>query len=219
MVPLAIELAGARQRKPARSRSAQPRCGTARCAQGDAGCRAWIWIWSPPTRWDTDRRGGPHADTAWRVRGRWQLAWVSASPNLLARAGRRNMALQRPLAHHPIGGCAGSLLPATDQNRPKAPIHGRAIGASHARLARRWVSRLARRMRCPLSALLTAMAQKLCQSGIKKMPRDSYCCCKPQEVGATSAQFNFPMAESARLMPVIASPMPAHTGALAGHIS
>ena len=39
------------------------------------------------------------------------------------------------------------------------------------------------------------------------------------ELGAASAQFNSPLAESARLMPVTASPMPAHAGALAGLIS
>ena len=50
--------------------------------------------------------------------------------------------------------------------------------------------------------------------------RDNCCCrCKPQEVGAASVQFNSPLAESARLMPVTASPMPAHAGANTGHIS
>jgi hypothetical protein len=45
------------------------------------------------------------------------------------------------------------------------------------------------------------------------------CSCNPHEVGAASAQLNFPLAESARLMPVTASPMPDHAGALAGLIS
>ena len=49
--------------------------------------------------------------------------------------------------------------------------HGRAIGASHARLARRWVSRLKRQIRCPLSELRTTLAQLLCQSGIGRQPR------------------------------------------------
>lgn len=48
---------------------------------------------------------------------------------------------------------------------------------------------------------------------------NSCCCCKPQEVGAASVPFYSPLAESARLMPVTASPMPAHAGALAGLIS
>ena len=40
---------------------------------------------------------------------------------------------------------------------------------------------------------------------------NSHCGCTPGELGAASAQFNFPMADSARLMPVTTSPMPAHT--------
>jgi hypothetical protein len=54
-----------------------------------------------------------------------------------------------------------------------------------------WVSCLARRLRSPLSAILTAPAQSLCQSGSTKIPRH-HCCCKPQEVGAASAQFSNP---------------------------
>jgi hypothetical protein len=45
------------------------------------------------------------------------------------------------------------------------------IGASPARLARRWVSRLTQRLRRPLSAVLTAPAQTLCQSGSAKISR------------------------------------------------
>lgn len=56
------------------------------------------------------------------------------------------------------------------------------------------------------------------QSGRAKMPRH-HCCCYSHEVGAASAPFNSPLAESARLMPVTASPMPAHPGAIAGLIS
>ena len=52
--------------------------------------------------------------------------------------------------------------------KPKTLIHRRAISASHARRTRRWVSRVDRRMRCPLSALLTTPTQVLFQSGVGK---------------------------------------------------
>jgi len=75
----------------------------------------------------------------------------------------------RAPAHPPSGGhpcpepwrrprsrAARSARPrAARPRRPKTLIHRRAISASHARRARQWVSRLDRRMRCPLSALLT----------------------------------------------------------------
>ena len=54
--------------------------------------------------------------------------------------------------------------------QPKALIHGRSIGAYHARPARRWVSRVGRCLREMLSAVLIALAQTLRQSGIAKYP-------------------------------------------------
>lgn len=60
---------------------------------------------------------------------------------------------------------------ATTRCQSRTLIYGRAISASHARLAGRLVSRLARQLRNPLSAVLTARAQALCQLGIRKMPR------------------------------------------------
>ena len=105
-------------------------------------------------------------------------------------------------------------------DRPKVLIHGRAIGASHARLARRWVSRLDWRMWCPLSALLTTPTQVLCQSGIEKQPRRLLLMLLQTTRSCRSiGPFDSRMAESARLMPVTASPMPAHAGAIAGLIS
>ena len=56
--------------------------------------------------------------------------------------------------------------------KPKTLIHGRAIGATHARRARRWVSHQARCLRELLSAVLTAPAQTLCRSGPAKIPRN-----------------------------------------------
>ena len=46
----------------------------------------------------------------------------------------------------------GSSVRATRPREPKALIHGRTIGASHAGLARQWVSHLDRRMRSALSS-------------------------------------------------------------------
>jgi hypothetical protein len=92
------------------------------------------------------------------------------------------------------------------------------MGASHARLARQWVSRLARRLWHLLSAVLTAQRYYSSIWAFGKY-RNRHCCCKPQEVGAASAQFSFPLAESARLMPVTASPLPGYPGAIAGLIS
>jgi hypothetical protein len=140
-----------------------------------------------------------------------------------AAAGHAVAATARWRPRHDLSIDPGRRFPrprkAVDRPRtPKTLIHGRAIGATHARLARRWVSRLARQRRNSLSAVLTSPPQSLCQEGIRKTPR-LHCCCNPQEFGAASAQFNFPLAESARLMPVTASPMPAHAGALAGLIS
>ena len=45
--------------------------------------------------------------------------------------------------------------------------------------------------------MLTGKAQTLRQSAIATIPRHR-CCCKPHEIGAASAQFNSPLAESAR---------------------
>ena len=100
----------------------------------------------------------------------------------------------------------------------KALIHGRAIGASHARLARRWVSRLARPLRRALSALLAALRQRACQSGNRKRPQQ-WLLLQASRYWRNGSAFNSQLAESARLMPVTASPMPAHAGAQAGLIS
>ena len=94
-----------------------------------------------------------------------------------AGAGNRHGAMSARTCSHGLGGaiwrCHGlcrttlfgdALQPAADQNRPKALIHGRAIGASHARRARRWVSRQARCLRELLSAMLRVPAQSLCES-------------------------------------------------------
>jgi hypothetical protein len=119
-----------------------------------------------------DRRVRPLADTALLGRRRWQLAWGGASPNLLARAGwLAQYGAATASDAPPYWGMRCSLLPATDQDRPKALIHGRAIGASHARLARRWVKRLTRRLREQVSAMLTAPEQSHCRADIKKVLR------------------------------------------------
>ena len=62
-------------------------------------------------------------------------------------------------------------MPSAPAAVPKPCGSVRAIGASYARLARRWVSRLKRQIRCPLSELRTTLAQLLCQSGIGRQPR------------------------------------------------
>ena len=97
-------------------RVARPRRGTAPCARDGAGCRAWIW--PPPVSGGLDRRVRPQADTASLVRGRWQLAWGGASPNLLARAGwLAQYGAATAAGAPPYWGMRCSLLPAADQNR------------------------------------------------------------------------------------------------------
>ena len=106
----------------------------------------------------------------------------------------------------------------TADRRSKALIHGRAIGASHARLARRWVSRLARPLRPALSAALAALRRRACQSGNRKRLQQ-WLLLQASRYWRNVSTFNSQLAESARLMPVTASPMPAHAGAQAGLIS
>ena len=91
----------------------------------------------------------------------------------------------------------------TADRRSKALIHGRAIGASHARLARRWASRLVRPLLHALSAVLAALRRRAYQSGNRGSARNSGCCCSPPEIGAT---FNSLLAVSARLMRVMHRP-------------
>ena len=93
----------------------------------------------------------------------------------------------------------------TAGRRSKALIHGRAIGASHARLARRWASRLVRPLLHALSAVLAALRRRAYQSGNRGSARNSGCCCSPPEIGAT---FNSLLAVSARLMRVMHRPKP-----------
>ena len=101
----------------------------------------------------------------------------------------------------------GSSTPRRHGNGPAAAQHParerrrRPCGSSHCAMASParsvWVSCLARRLRSPLSAMLTAPAQTLCQPGSAKISRH-HCCCEPHEVGTASAPFNCPLAESAR---------------------
>ncbi len=91
-------------------------------------------------------------------------------------AGHAVAALARWRPRHDLSIDPGRRFPrprkAGDRPRkPKTLIHGRVIGASHARLARRWVSRLARQRRGPLSAVLTALARTRSQSLIRQMAR------------------------------------------------
>jgi len=74
-------------------------------------------------------------------------------------------------------------------------------------------------MRCPLSALLTTLTQLLCQSGIGKQRRRLLLLLQTTRSWRSIGPFNFPLAESARMMAVTASPLPAHAGAIAGLIS
>ena len=77
-------------------------------------------------------------------------------------------------------------------------IHGRAIGASYARLARLWVSRL--HLQSPeISALLTTNAPEVSLTATTAVAAPTLLAQHPA---------HRPLAESARLMPVIASPCP-----------
>jgi hypothetical protein len=80
------------------------------------------------------------------------------------------------------------------------------------------VSRLARPLRHALSALLAALTQRACQSGNRRWPQQ-WLLVQASRYWRNVSAFNSQLAESARLMPVTASPMPAHVGAQAGLIS
>jgi len=67
---------------------------------------------------------------------------------------------------------------------------------------------------------LTTLAQLLCQSGVVKPPRRLLLLLlQTTRSWRSIGPFSSPMAMSARLMPVTASPLPAHAGAIAGLIS
>jgi hypothetical protein len=66
---------------------------------------------------------------------------------------------------------------------------------------------------------VTTSTPQLCQSGIGKQPRRLLLLLQTTRSWRSIGPFDSPMAESARLMPVTASPMPAHAGAIAGLIS
>ena len=86
----------------------------------------------------------------------------------------------------------------SERAEPIGLIHGRAIGASHARLARRWVSRL--HLPSPdLSALLTTNAPEVGLTAATAVAARARLAQHPAHQ---------PLAESARLMPVTASPCP-----------
>ena len=87
-------------------------------------------------------------------------------------------------------------------------IHGRAIGASNARLARRWVSCLHRRMAYPTVSGADTLSGARAATRRKDSAPASPLPLQPAKGWRSIAPVYFPLAESARLMPVTHRPCP-----------
>ena len=211
-----LGIGGARS-GPGRHRNAPSRCGErwfARAGHGESGVVQLLRARGPThPPWGGSPTPGA---TAMAPQRRSSLPQSAAAGHAVAATAR-----WRPRHDLPIDPGRRFRRPRKAVERPRKPktlIHGRAIGASHARLARRWVSRLARPLRPALSAALAALRRRACQSGNRKRLQQ-WLLLQASRYWRNVSTFNSQLAESARLMPVTASPMPAHAGAQAGLIS
>ena len=130
------------------------------------------------------------------MRGRWCVALIQASSSA-ASTGRVRSIRELPDARRALSysefralqpmlkwqqTVAGFVLSALIDGL----IHGRAIGASNARLARRWVSCPYRHMATRLSAVLTPQTCLFCRPPLGILPQRFYCRCRPRKAGAAS---------------------------------